>query len=121
MFVCVVLLSLDGVTVVEETQDLHQSASPEIPFLGRSDSPQTHHPSPLAGKLQDDVILHHSSGQSTQNMVNDKQERDLGRHSTGHHTDTDKDIEDSTKKSLKLSITVVTGDKCQKVLVELFI
>ena len=112
-------LSLDGVTVIEETQetrDSSRSASPEIPFLGRSDSPQTHHLSPLAQKLQEDVILHHSSGQSTQNMVNDKQERELGRHSTGHHTDTDKehtDIVDSTENSLKLSKTVVTGDKCQ--------
>ena len=118
--VCVVLLSLDGITVVEETQetrDSSRSASPEIPFLGRSDSPQTRHPSPLAQKLQEDVILHHSSGQSTQHdMVDDKQERELGWQSTGHHTDTDKehtDIEDSTEKSLKLSRTVVTGDKCQ--------
>ena len=118
-FVCVVLLSLDGVTVVEETQetrDSSRSVSPEIPFLGHSDSPQTQHSSPLAQKLQDDVILHHCLEQSTQDMVNDKQERDLGRHSTGHHTDTDKehtDIENSTENSLKLSKTVVTGDKCQ--------
>ena len=111
-FVCVVLLSLDGVTVVEETQetrDSSRSASPEIPFLGHSDSPQTQHSSPLAQKLQDGVILHHSSDQSTQDMVDDKQERELGQQSTGHHTD----IENSTENSLKLSRTVVTGDKCQ--------